>query len=194
MPKLQIEENWEVPKDFDWGKSWRAVRIWKELRADGEFLYAFVVKKYTETDIGELKEEELWIGRRVEYRGKRKFDVDPKSKTFSKRIDEAPQQVTEEVYNDATGRYEEQTYTVNAKKIYIYEHNVKDKTLIPKYQSLCGSLPGGSATQLIMLYGSRPVTIEQPDDFWKHSVLEFKNVEQKSDSIFDKKKGQGQVK
>ncbi len=194
MPKLQIEENWQQPKDFDWGKSWRAVRIWKELRADGEFLYAFIVKKYSETDLGELKDEELWIGRNVEYRGKRKFDVDPKSATFSKRIDEKPQVVTEEVYNDSTGKYEDQTYTVNAKKIYVYNHKASNVELVRHYQSLCGSLPGGTATQLIMLYGSRPVTIDNPNDFWKHTVKEFKEIEQKSDSIFDREKAKGQVK
>lgn len=194
MPKLQIEENWQVPDDFDWGKSWRAVRIWKELRADGEFFYAFIVRKYDETDIGEMKDEELWIGRRIEYRGKRKFDVNPRSKTFSKRIDEKPQEVTEEVYNEDTGKYEEQTYTVNAKKIYVYDHKADDKELIAKYQSLCGSLPGGTSTQLIMLYGSRPVNIEVPKDFWSHTVKEFKEVEQKSDSIFDTDKTKGKVK
>ena len=47
MPLLQIEENIVVePKNFKWGDEWRAVRIWKELRDDGEWFYALIIKKY----------------------------------------------------------------------------------------------------------------------------------------------------
>lgn len=186
MPLLQIEENIvSEPKDFKWGKEWRAIRIWKELRDDGDYFFALITRMYGPNDYGNKKDDEYWIGREVKYINERKFDTDPKSQTFGKRVDKDPEWVHEEIWDDRLHKYVAQKYAVEAKKTYKYTHKVTPE-LTKNYRSLVGDLPGGARTQLIFLYGSRPVDVRNHDDFWKHEVKEFRAIEEKSDSIFDK--------
>ena len=78
--------------NFTWGVDWRATRIIKEKRTDGEYYFANIVRYYGEKeethdyDIAESYLETAWLGRVEKFVGKRMHDTDPDSKSFGKRI------------------------------------------------------------------------------------------------------------
>lgn len=184
---LQIEENAvPLPDNFQWGKEWRAVRIWKEKRDDGDHLFAFCIRYYGPNDFGRKKSEEIWIGREIKYIAEREWDLDKKSKTFGERIAKDAETVTEEIWDEKLGKYVSVETPINATKEYDYKHKANDPDLIKNYKTLVGRLPAGRKTQLLFVYdgGSRNVTMENPDDFWNHSVDELMAIESKKDSIF----------
>ena len=179
MVLLQISENAVgEPKNFNWGKGWRAVRIWKELTDHGEKFFALVIKKYGPGDYGTKKSEEMYIGREIKYLGPRELDTDPNSPTFSKRVNKDIEYVKSEVWDDKKNAYVEQQVPINANKTYKYVHDASDKEIITGYKTLVGDLPGGRRTQLIFLYDSRPVTIRDQKEFFETSVSAFREIEE----------------
>lgn len=185
MP-LQIEEAISpMPEDFKWGEEWRALRIWKELRDDGEFLYAFLIKMYGPNDYGNKKEDELYIGREIHYIKGKKFQLDHKKKDFGKRVEDEADEIVESQWDYDKGKYVEVRTPVNAKKTYKYLHNSTDKELIKKYQSLIGPTSvGNTKLYFVYNYGSRIVEIPNKKDFFEHSVQELANKESQSQSLF----------
>ena len=82
MGLLQIRPNQVTDlKSFKWGEEWRAERIWRELRADGEYLFASLRKNYgiiektSAIDLGVKKEDYWWIGRTEKRVGERGPDT-----------------------------------------------------------------------------------------------------------------------
>lgn len=184
---LQIEENAvPLPDNFQWGKEWRAVRIWKELRDDGDFIYAFCIRYYGPNDYGRKKADEIWIGREIKYISERDWDNNPKSKTYGQRVAKDAETVTEEIWDEKLGKYVPVETAINAIKEYDYKHKANDPDLVAQYKTLVGRLPAGRKTQLLFVYdsGGRTVNIDNPDDFWNHTVSELMAIESKKDSIF----------
>ena len=73
---------------FTWGKDWRAKRIMKEKRTNGEYYFATIVRYYGETedthdyDISPSYADRAILGRVEKFVGKRQHDIDPDSPTF----------------------------------------------------------------------------------------------------------------
>jgi len=186
---LQIEENIQpLPKDFDWGKGWRALRIWRELKDDGEFFYAFLVRRYGDNDYGNKREDELWIGREIVYSKGKKFQTDPKKPKFGERVPDQADEVLEEIWNPDKGRYESVTTQVG-QKTYKYLHKAGDKDIAKKYETLIGTI-FNTTTRLYFVYnhGARIVLMENKNDFFEHTVADLAKLEQSSDSLFQKEK------
>jgi hypothetical protein len=186
MP-LQLEENIKpLPVDFKWGAEWTAIRMWKELRDDGEFLYAFLVRRYGPDDYGRKREDELWIGREIEYIKERDWQRDPKKPNFGQRVDIEPDEVVESIWDEAKGKYIEQKTPLNARKRYKYVHRADNKEIVKRYQSLI-QMTGVVRTKLYFVYndGSRIISIENEDEFFNTPVKQVADMERKSYSIFN---------
>lgn len=186
MP-LALEENIkDLPEDFNWGEGWRALRIWKELRDDGEFLYAFLIKMYGPNDYGNKREDELWIGRKIKYLKGRKWQLNPKKPNFGKRVDDEPETVKESIWNDETGTYDEVITPINAQKTYEYIHKTTDKDIMAKYKTLVGSTTQGR-TRFYFVYdnGARIVNIKNSNDFWNLTVEQLAKQEVEGVSLTD---------
>jgi|SRR6185437_1962349 len=186
MP-LQIEEAISpLPEDFKWGEQWRALRLWKELRDDGEFFYAFVVRMYGPNDYGNKKEDELYIGREIKYIKGKKFQLDHKKPKFGERVDEEADEIVESIFDYEKGKYVEVRTPVNARKTYLYLHKADDKEMAKKYASLIGTTSVGiTKMYFVYNYGSRIVEIPNKKDFFEHTVQELANKEQQGNSIFN---------
>lgn len=175
-PLFTVDENAvPLPEDFTWGKDWRAVRLWKEQRDDGEFLFGLVQRKYGPNDWGNAKDDFLYIGRNVKWIKERGMDVDPKSKTFGQRIDKDAETVTISEYNEKSKTYEPVAVPVNARKVYVYEHSADDKEMVKKYESLVGKLQRGTSTMLTFVWGngSEFGEVKTPKEFFGHTVKDM---------------------
>lgn len=171
MPILQIDTNYVTDFDkFQWGKEFRAERIWRELRSDGEYLFASMRRNYGNIDevgaidLGTKKEDYWWIGREEDRVGERVFDTNPRSDTFGQRKYEEPPTIVEEQFNEETQKWEKVSYK-DGRLIYKYRCPATDDFL-KKFQSLVGNLDNGKTTQLIFIFGSRVVDIPNPDVFF----------------------------
>lgn len=189
MP-LQIEENIRpLPPDFKWGQEWVAVRMWRELDDNGEHLYAFLVRKFGPNDYGTKREDELWIGREIEYIKERDWQKDPRKPRFGERVDVEADTVTESIWDEKKGTYVQQETPVNARKTYKFLHDANNKEIQKQYKTLV-QLTGRIRTKLYFVYnnGSRIVSIENMNDFFDHSVKELAEQERQTNSIFNKPK------
>ena len=63
-------------ENFTWSDDWRATRIIKEKRSDGEYFFARIIRFYGEKedthdyDIGNTLDETAWLGRSEKFVGK----------------------------------------------------------------------------------------------------------------------------
>lgn len=175
-------------EDFTWGKDWRAIRIVKEKRTDGEYYYANIVRYFGEKedthdyDIAETYIERAWLGRIEKFVGKRKHDRDPDSKTFGKRI--YSEAVTETVSElDLKGKPIEREVLVEGKMIYEYTLPVTEGNT-KKLKELAGAIALNQETQFLFIYGAQPPNVVDPETFWKTSVTDYiqslKNIPQQT--------------
>lgn len=174
MPILRIEQNVlkrEDVDDFKWNE-WRAVRIWRESRTDGDYLFAFALRNYgviEEThalDLGNKKEDEITIGRSPKIVGERGWEQDPKKKGFGSRVYKEPETEVEEVFNEDTGKWEQQSYQ-HGKTIWEYYCKATPK-MIANFEKMVGPLESGRTTQFIFSFGSRFEDIPDAKEFFAH--------------------------
>lgn len=192
-PALIVDEGaTPLPENFKWGKEWVALRIWKELRDDGEFLFAACLRKYGPNDFGNKSEDHIYIGRQIKWIGSRITDTNPKSKTFGKRTDAKAETVTERVFDEESQEWKEIEIPVNATKTYEYLHNAEDEEIVKMYKTLVGATPRSGKTHLsfIWAYGSEMREIKNKDEFFNHTVKELQEWEDsqaRTEAFKDKK-------
>lgn len=162
---------------FEWGEKWRATRIIKEKRVNGEYYFANIIKYYGEKgethdyDVGETMAETAWLGRNEKFVGKRMYDKDEESPTFGKRVySEAITEIITE--KDNKGKTKERTILIEGKTIYEYTLPVtKENTA--KVQKLAGAIALNQETQFLFIYGASPPLVVDPDTFWDTSVADY---------------------
>ena len=178
---MEITENIleEIPADFGWGKKWKAMRIWKELRDDGEYIYAFIIRHYGPNDFGNKKEDERWIGRKIKWIRGKKWQNDPTLPHYGERVEDEAETIVEEEWDEKKKTYVKVETPVNAKKTYEYIHKADDKEMIKNYQSLVGRTTMGT-TQFHFVFGDQ-VRKVKPKDFWAQTVEDFVNKFESSD-------------
>lgn len=175
---LSIKQNFVTNlENFTWGKGWRATRLIKEKRTDGEYYFGNVIRYYGEKedthdyDVGETYAEMAWIGRNEKFVGKRVHDTDPDSPTFGKRI--YTEAITETITetNDK-GKPIEREVLVEGKTIYEYTIRVNPENT-KKIQELAGAIALNQETQFLFVYGAMPPLVVDPETFWKISVSDY---------------------
>jgi len=164
-------------ENFTWGDDWRATRIMKEKRSDGEYYFARIVRYYGEKDethdydIAESYLEQAWLGRMEKFVGKRIFDKDSDSGTFGKRI--YSEAVTETITEkDLKGKPVEREVLVDGKVIYQYTIPVTAENT-KKMKTLMGAIALNQDTELLFVYGARPPHSIDPDTFWTSTVGDY---------------------
>ncbi len=175
---LSIRQNFVTDlKNFTWGKDWRATRIIKEKRTDGEYYFADIIRYYGEDkvshdyDIGDTMSEMAILGRNEKFVGKRVHDLDPDSTTFGKRIYNPA--VTETITeNDGKGKPVTREVLVEGKTIYEYTIKVTAENT-KKMQELAGSVSLNQETLFLFVYGAVPPLTIDPETFWKTSVKDY---------------------
>ena len=162
---------------FTWGKDWRAKRIMKEKRTNGEYYFATIVRYYGETedthdyDISPSYADRAILGRVEKFVGKRQHDIDPDSPTFGKRIytKAITETITEE---DSNGKPREREILIEGKSIYEYTLPVNEENT-KKLKTLQGSISLNQDTKLMYVYGATPPLVVPPETFWKTSVTDY---------------------
>lgn len=170
MPLLQIKENFiDVTNDFDW-KKWRSQRIWRELREDGEYLFAFVQKNYgydKETsgqDLGMHADEQGFIGRKEEFVGERGWQKDPNKPNFGERVYNEPSISIEEEWDEKSKTWKKVEYK-SGRRIYVYTCKATD-SMLENFKKTYGRLDNGKMTMLSFLYGSFIDEVSNMQDFF----------------------------
>ncbi len=168
-----------LPEDFKWGKEWVALRIWRELRDDGEFLFAACLRKYGPNDFGNKSEDHIYIGREIKWIGERITDENKRSKTFGKRVDAKADTITERVFDDDLQEWKEIEIPINATKTYEYLHKADDAEFVKLYKTLIGATPRSGKTHMsfIWAYGSEMREIKNKNEFFDHTVKELADWE-----------------
>lgn len=177
---LSIQENFVKDlENFTWEKDWRAMRIIKEARSNGDYYFAHIVRYYgekdgdTDYDIGDTTKEMAWLGRNEKFVGKRIFDTDHESPTFGKRIYSPA--VTETVTEpDAKGKPVTREVLVEGKTIYEYTIPV-NKENTEKMKKLAGAIALNQDTQFLFVQGASPPLVVDAETFWTTSVSDFLN-------------------
>jgi len=164
-------------KAFTWGKDWRATRIIKEKRTNGEYYFANIVRYYGEKeethdyDVGDTLAETAWLGRNEKFVGKRIFDKDEDSPTFGKRI--YSEAVTEIITEDnEKGKPVKREVLIDGKTIYEYTIKVTPENT-KKMKELAGAIALNQETQFLFVYGAVPPLSVDPDTFWDTSVRNY---------------------
>jgi len=164
-------------ENFSWSEDWRATRIIKEKRTDGEYYFANIVRYYGEKeethdyDLGDSEAETAWLGRNEKFVGKRTHDRDPDSPTFGKRI--YSEAITETITEpDKKGKPVEREVLVEGRTIYQYTIPVNEANT-KKIKSLYGAIALNQETQLLFVYGVNAPLAVMPDTFWKVSVNDY---------------------
>lgn len=172
---LSIPDNFITDlNSFTWDKDWRATRIIKEKRTDGDYYFANIVKYYGEKeessdyDIGDTHAEMAWLGRNEKFVGKRIHDTDHESPTFGKRI-YTPARVETIIEENTGGKPISREVLVEGKTIYEYTIKVNaDNT--KKMRSLAGAIALNQDTKYLFVYGAVPPLIVDAETFWDVSV------------------------
>ena len=179
-------------ENFTWGKDWRASRIIKERRVDGEYYFANIIRYYGEKedthdyDVSESLAESAWLGRIEKFVGKRMHDTDPDSKTFGKRI--YSEAITETITEkDGKGRPVERVVLIDGKTIYEYTIPVK-KENTDKMKEIAGAIALNQETQFLFVYGANPPLSVDPKTFWTISVTDYLNSLKPKLGVTDGKK------
>jgi len=181
-PSMIIDEGAiPLPENFGWGKEYVALRIWKELRDDGEYLFAACLRKFGPNDFGDRSEDHIYIGREIKWLGKKITDENRRSKTFGNRINEKTETVTERVFDDVENEWKEIEIPINATKTYDYLHKADNPEMVKQYKTLVGPAPRSGKTHFtfIWAYGSEMREIKTSKEFFEHSVEELVNWEEK---------------
>lgn len=162
---------------FTWAKDWRALRIIKEKRTNGEYYFASIVRYYGETedthdyDIGNTIADIAILGRVQKFVGKRITDVDPDSPTFGKRI--YTKAITEMITDeDSKGKLREREVIVEGKTIYDYTLPVNAENT-KKMKELQGQIAMNQETKFLYVYGAVPPYSVPPETFWNISVKDY---------------------
>lgn len=162
---------------FTWGKDWRATRIIKEKRTDGEYYFANITRYYGEKehthdyDIGDTISETAWLGRNEKFVGKREWRTNPDDQTRRERVWSAPvtETITEE---DNTGKPVTREVLVEGKVIYQYTLKVNVENT-KKMKELQGAIALNQETQFLFVYGAVPPLVVPPETFWSTSVSDY---------------------
>lgn len=179
-PSMIVDEGAiPLPEDFKWGKEWVALRIWRELRDDGEFIFAACLRKYGPNDFGNKSEDHIYIGREIKWIGERITDENKRSKTFGKRVDAKADTITERVFDDDLQEWKEIEIPINATKTYEYLHKADDAEFVKLYKTLIGATPRSGKTHMsfIWAYGSEMREIKNKNEFFDHTVKELADWE-----------------
>lgn len=196
-PALIVDEGAiPLPENFTWGKDWVALRMWKEQRDEGEFLFAACLRKYGPNDFGNKSEDHIYIGREVKWIGERVTDVNPRSKTFGDRKDAKTETVTERIFDEETDEWKDVQIPINATKTYEYLHKASDGEFIKHYKTLVGKTPRSGKTHFsfIWAYGSQIREVKTAKEFFLHTVQELADYEEKTlqtEAFKDSKKTTG---
>lgn len=190
---LTIQQNFITDlESFTWGKDWRATRIMKEKRTNGEYYFASIIRYYGEKedthdyDLGETWAEMAWLGRNEKFVGKRAHDTDPDSRTFGKRIYTPAVTETIEETNEK-GKIVSREVLVEGKTIYEYMIPVNDSNT-KKMKELAGAIALNQETQFLFIYGVQPPLVVDPATFWKTDVSDYlQNLQKQRESIPPKK-------
>lgn len=184
MSFLQIEPNYvALPDDFTWGDDWVAETMWKEILPSGkEVLYAFCRRIYDKKtlDVGTLKEDEIYIGRRIVYQSKPKRDMNPKSKSFGQRTRPEIQYDEHQEWNPELGVYETKKIPRNVEKRFEHVHESTEE-FIKHYKTLVGQSGPDKYTQFVFVQGSHLVTIPDKKTFFEAKVKDFMESEKRKD-------------
>lgn len=175
---LQIPQTFITDlESFTWDKDWRAKRIIKEKRTDGDYYFANIVRYYGvkedthDYDIAETYVETAWLGRVEKFVGKRTFDIDPDSPTRGQRI--YSEAITETITEkDLKGKPTEREVLIKGKTIYEYMIKVTPENT-KKMRSLMGAIALNQETQLLFVYGAQPPHSVEPDTFFGMTVSEY---------------------
>jgi len=177
---LSIQDKFITDLDsFTWDKDWRATRIIKEKRTDGDYYFASIIRYYGEKaessdyDIGDTYAEMAWLGRNEKFVGKRVHDTDHDSPTFGKRIytPAVTETITEE---NSRGKPISREVLVEGKTIYEYTIKVNPENT-KKMKTLAGAIALNQDTKFLFVYGAVPPTIVEPEIFWNTSVKDYLN-------------------
>lgn len=180
-PALVVDEGaTPLPEDFAWGKEWVALRMWRELRDDGEYLFAACLRKYGPNDFGNKSEDHIFIGREIKWIGQRITDENHRSKTFGKRVDEKAETVTERIFDEDEQEWKEVEIPINATKTYNYLHKADNPEFIKQYKTLVGPAPRSGKTHFsfIWAYGSQIREVKTAKEFFAHTVQELADWEE----------------
>lgn len=165
-------------ENFTWSKDWRATRIIKEKRSDGEYYYANIVRFYGEKehthdyDVGDTMGEMAWLGRNEKFIGKRIWKSDPNDLTRRERAWSAP--VTEIIEEeDEKGNPTSREILIEGKTIYDYTLKVNVENT-KKIKSLVGAIALNQETEFLFVYGAGvpPYSVD-PETFWETSVKDY---------------------
>lgn len=181
-PALIVDEGAvPLPENFQWGKDYVALRMWKELRDDGEFFFAACLRKYGPNDFGNKSEDNIYIGREIEWIGERITDTNKNSKTFGQRINQKTETVTERIYDEEENEWKEIKIPINATKTYNYLHRCDNKEYVKQYKTLVDATPRSGKTELTFIWnhGTESVKIKKPDEFFDHTVQEMADWSEK---------------
>lgn len=180
-PALVVDEGaMPLPENFAWGKEWVALRLWKELKDDGEWFFASLIRKYGPNDFGNKSKDNIYIGREIEWVGNRITDTREGSKTIGRRINEKTETVTDRVFDEETGEWKEIEIPINATKTYKYLHKSDDPEFVKLYKTLVGPTPRSGKTHFTFIwgYGSEFREVKTPKEFFEHSVEEMRDYEE----------------
>lgn len=175
---LSIKQNFVTNMEtFTWGKDWRATRIIKEKRTDGEYYFANITRFYGEKehthdyDIGDTINETAWLGRNEKFVGKREWRTNPTDPTRRERAWTAPvtETITEE---DNTGKPVTREVLVEGKVIYEYTLKVNAENT-KKMKELQGAIALNQETQFLFVYGAVPPLVLDPETFWNSTVSDY---------------------
>ncbi len=162
---------------FTWGKDWRAVRIIKEKRTNGEYYFGTIIRYYGETeathdyDISTSFADRAILGRVEKFVGKRTHDTDPESTTFGQRI--YTKAITETIIEeDSKGKPREREVLVEGKTIYEYTLPVNEANT-KNLKTLVGAIALNQETKFMYVYGASPPHVVPPETFWKVSVADY---------------------
>lgn len=189
---LSIQQNFVTDlENFTWGKDWRAMRIIKEKRTNGEYYFAYVVRYYGEVenthdyDVGDSLRETAWLGRVEKFTGKRQWITDPNDQT--RRIRASSEPITEIIQEeDLEGKPVSREVLVEGKTIYEYTIKV-NKENTEKMKTLAGAIALNQETQFLFMYGPVPPYPVDPDTFWDTSVSDYLQQQE----TIQKKQGNG---
>lgn len=178
---------------FTWAKDWRAKRIIKEKRSDGEYYFATIVRYYGELedthdyDISANSEDRAILGRVEKFVGKRIHDVDPDSKTFGKRI--YTPAVTETIIEeDSKGKPREREILIEGRTLYEYTIPVTEENT-KKMKTLQGQIAMNQETKFLFVYGATPPHSIPPETFWNKTVANYlQSLEPEANKVKNGKK------
>lgn len=180
-PMLTVDEGAvPLPENFEWGKEWVALRMWKEQRDDGDYLFAACLRKFGPNDFGNKSKDHIYIGREIVWTGERITDTREGSKTIGQRIDAKAETVTERVFDEESNDWVEVKIPINATKKYNYLHKADNDEIVKKYKTLVGPTPRSGKTFFTFIwgFGSEFREVKTAKEFFDHPVQDMVDGEE----------------